>query len=231
MNPNLLIVFLIHSSIIYFAKNTLTNSQSRDSISQINQIFIFIYLVLFAFTSIQNVLVDKKYFREWESAKITIISVIFFTVSKYSKLKLFENVFNKKHVLLSVFGGIVWGLTITNCINSISIPNDLTFYYTVNGVIYLFIFFIFLPVISEEILFRGFLFEKLSPHYSTLFTIFFTSILFSLVHIFFQETRVMLWIFPLGIVLCYLRFITKSIYPSIFFHFVYNTTTLYNFLY
>lgn len=85
-----------------------------------------------------------------------------------------------------------------------------------------FIGFVILPPISEELLFRGFIFKILEKQ-SPLFRVIFTSFLFALFHFDVYNLALPLM---LGILLGVLREETKSIYPSIIAHASANLTGL-----
>lgn len=102
-------------------------------------------------------------------------------------------------------------------------PQNIVFiYFQVKSVFVLtFLFFIstvFAPIF-EEILFRGFLYNALKEKFSTFFSIFISSLIFSLFH---GEIFVFLGIFFLGIVLSYIFEKTGNIWVCIGLHFSNN---------
>jgi CAAX amino terminal protease family. len=78
--------------------------------------------------------------------------------------------------------------------------------------------------IAEEVLFRGYLFGKLRKHAPLWISILITSLLFGLVHL---QWNVGLDVFVLSIVLCLLRVISGSLWPSILLHMFKNGIAFY----
>lgn len=78
--------------------------------------------------------------------------------------------------------------------------------------------------IAEEVLFRGYLFGKLRKHAPLWIAIGITSVLFALVHF---QANVGLDVFALSIVLCLLRVVSGSLWPSILLHMVKNGIAFY----
>ncbi|MDB5162257.1 MAG: hypothetical protein JWM52_765 [Candidatus Saccharibacteria bacterium] len=87
-----------------------------------------------------------------------------------------------------------------------------------------FITLVVLAPIAEEILFRGYLFGKLRKHLPLWLAILVTSLLFAFVH---GAWNVGIDVFALSIVLCLLRVVSKSIWPSIMLHMLKNSIAFY----
>lgn len=86
------------------------------------------------------------------------------------------------------------------------------------------IFFIaILPPIFEELAFRGYLFNQLKKITSEKITIIATASLFALVHFSFIS---ILWIFPFGVFLGYLRKRYNTLWLSMMVHFIHNLIVL-----
>lgn len=81
------------------------------------------------------------------------------------------------------------------------------------------IFIAILPPIFEELAFRGVLFNYLSKITSIQYTIIATSFLFALIHFSFIA---MIWIFPFGLFLGYLRNKYNSLWLPMLVHFMHN---------
>lgn len=88
-----------------------------------------------------------------------------------------------------------------------------------NSVFWVMIFYTIIPPIFEELAFRGFLFNQLRAFASSRVTILATAFIFALVHFSFLS---LLWIFPFGIVLGYLRHKYKTLYLGMIVHFIHN---------
>lgn len=78
--------------------------------------------------------------------------------------------------------------------------------------------------VAEEILFRGFLFGKLRKHVPIWVAILITSLLFAFVH---GAVNVGIDVFALSIVLCLLRLVSGTIWPSILLHMLKNSIAFY----
>ncbi|WP_028889089.1 CPBP family intramembrane glutamic endopeptidase [Tenacibaculum ovolyticum] len=91
--------------------------------------------------------------------------------------------------------------------------------YLENPLLWSIIFIAILPPIFEELAFRGFLFNLLNKIVSKKSTIIATSFLFALVHFSFIS---LIWIFPFGLFLGYLRSKYKSLWIPMIIHFIHN---------
>lgn len=87
-----------------------------------------------------------------------------------------------------------------------------------------FLTLVIIAPVSEEVLFRGYLFGKLRSHVPTWVAILLTSGLFAFAH---GSWNVGIDVFALSIVLCLLRVATKSLWPSIMLHMIKNGLAFY----
>lgn len=87
-----------------------------------------------------------------------------------------------------------------------------------------FLSLVIIAPIAEEVLFRGYLFGKLRKYAPIWLSILVTSALFALVHF---QWNVALDVFALSIVLCLLRVISGSLWPSILLHMLKNGIAFY----
>jgi membrane protease YdiL (CAAX protease family) len=83
---------------------------------------------------------------------------------------------------------------------------------------------VFIAPVAEEVLFRGYLFGKLRAHVPVWLAILLTSLLFAVVH---GAWNVGIDVFALSIVLCLLRVISGSLWPSILVHMMKNGLAFY----
>lgn len=97
------------------------------------------------------------------------------------------------------------------------------------GVEYLFVFFslVILPPLVEEILFRGFLFERLRQYIKLPVAIGITSVLFAIAHLEFFSDASLNWIaaidtFVLSLFLIWVYIKTESLWAAIFLHGIKN---------
>ena len=87
-----------------------------------------------------------------------------------------------------------------------------------------FIGLVILAPVAEEVVFRGYLFGKLRKYTKLWVAILLTSLLFAVVHF---AWNVGIDVFALSIVLCLLRVISKSLWPSIMLHMMKNGIAFY----
>lgn len=87
-----------------------------------------------------------------------------------------------------------------------------------------FVTLVIVAPVAEEILFRGYLFGKLRKHVPVWVAIILTSLLFGLVH---AAWNVGIDVFALSIVLCLLRVVSRSLWPSILLHMTKNALAFY----
>lgn len=87
-----------------------------------------------------------------------------------------------------------------------------------------FLMLVVIAPVAEEVLFRGYLFGKLQKHVPIWVAILLTSGLFAFVH---GAWNVGIDVFALSIVLCLLRVVSKSLWPSIFLHMIKNALAFY----
>lgn len=87
-----------------------------------------------------------------------------------------------------------------------------------------FLTLVVLAPVAEEILFRGYLLGKLRGHVPLWIAVLIVSLLFAIVH---GAWNVGIDVFALSIVLCLLRIVTKSLWPSILLHMMKNFIAFY----
>ncbi|MES2630899.1 MAG: type II CAAX endopeptidase family protein [Patescibacteria group bacterium] len=95
---------------------------------------------------------------------------------------------------------------------------------TQSEIIMAFIMLVIIAPIAEELLFRGYLFGKLRKYAPLWVAILITSVVFAIVHF---AWNVGLDVFALSIVLCLLRVISGSLWPSIMLHMMKNGLAFY----
>lgn len=101
--------------------------------------------------------------------------------------------------------------------------NNFTSFEITRNFIY-FTSFIFLYALIEELIFRGIIFQALIDRFGIVFTAVFTSLIFSLFHIYNGNFSTFAFIntFLAGMVLGLMYYQTRSLYLPIFFHFFWN---------
>ena len=88
-----------------------------------------------------------------------------------------------------------------------------------NTIFWVLVFYTIIPPVFEELAFRGFLFNQLRTFASIPVTILATAFIFALVHFSYIS---LLWIFPFGIVLGYVRHRYNTLWLGMIIHFVHN---------
>ena len=88
-----------------------------------------------------------------------------------------------------------------------------------DGFFWIMIFYVVIPPIFEELAFRGFLFNQMRQFASPKVTILATGFIFALIH--FSLVSI-IWIFPFGIVLGYLRHRYNTLWLGMIVHFIHN---------
>ncbi|TDQ25608.1 CPBP family intramembrane glutamic endopeptidase [Tenacibaculum caenipelagi] len=119
---------------------------------------------------------------------------------------------------------VYYGVEFVNSfINDVSLNSYESYLYLDYPFLWALIFIAILPPIFEELAFRGFLFNLLTEVTSVKSTIIATSLLFALVHFSFIS---LIWIFPFGLFLGYLRFKYDSLWLPMLIHFIHNLCVL-----
>lgn len=90
--------------------------------------------------------------------------------------------------------------------------------------VFAFVMLVLIAPVAEELLFRGYLFGKLMKHVPIWVAILITSGVFALAH---GAWNVGIDVFALSIVLCLLRLLSKSLWPSILLHMMKNGFAFY----
>ncbi len=80
---------------------------------------------------------------------------------------------------------------------------------------------IFAPL-TEDTIFRGYVFQMLAERIKISFAMILSSLVFSLIHITFFGPGLTIWVFFFGLTSAYLYHKFDSIYPSLIFHFLNN---------
>lgn len=138
------------------------------------------------------------------------------------KLKGFNLNFIK--ILFISFNAIVFGITIDSFIATkfISLYVELSLINILLSVI--------IGPFLEEMLYREVIYEKLNKVFNTTLTILISAILFYLSHLIFGDLLLIpysyIWLILLGLIAGYIRSISNTIIPCLFFHSFYNLTVL-----
>lgn len=85
--------------------------------------------------------------------------------------------------------------------------------------------------IAEEIFFRGFLLQKIESFFGEKYAIFFTALLFGMIHITYLKIFPVIISLFIGLVLGYMVIKTKNLFSAIIAHITYNLVTILIYLY
>jgi len=204
--------------------------KEQDSIR--NVILFYIAFLVFAIVSYVVYLESDSLITEIALESIFILlTVLFSLIDAKSILTLYTFKFiNWKNLLFSVgfpifTAGIVYfGL---DWLNQILYEENYNLFYNYmgydNSFLWAFLFIVIIPPVFEELAFRGFLFNQLRNVASPNVTILATAFIFALVH--FSLISI-LWIFPFGIVLGYLRHRYRTLWLGMIVHFIHNLIIL-----
>jgi len=102
----------------------------------------------------------------------------------------------------------------------------ITVYESADSLFMLFLGFVLLGPLFEELLFRGFLFKGLENSIGGFSAIILSSILFSIPHLQYSIVVVLCIVFPMALFLGYVRLKTQSLFLPIIFHWINNFMTL-----
>ena len=196
----------------------------------IQTIALFVCIVLIIVMSFEIVkelpLLSREYLF---NGMLVFTTLIFAILDLRGFLKIFRFSFHLEPVLLIIIIAPLLALCVNYGANFLNhlIGKEVQDYYisyqenTSNVYLYGLIFVALMPGFIEEFLFRGILFNHLLKLTSPKSTIMVSSILFSFIHF---SLFSLLWLFPIGLFLGYLRFRYRTIWYSIFFHSLYNAS-------
>lgn len=237
-----------NSSQFRFCKQCGTKLENnRFTLNTKNNYKPYIIFLVFAVSSLIYTLIYEQFdyyygydYYLYSDLLLIILSIYYVSTSKLSFSKLYKAPkFNRNLFTLLLF--ILPPLAIGNNM-LIDYLNYLIFHYTdyyyydfldTNYPVLLSIISIaIIPAIFEELVFRGIIFNELLKTKSLKKTIFITSILFTAIHF---SILSIYWLFPFSLLLGYLRAKYRSLWYSMFVHFIYNLTAIlfeiYNYYY
>lgn len=119
-------------------------------------------------------------------------------------------------VVLSLLGQIIPGFNVEQTQEIGIDPHSI---YNRTEMLSVFVLFVIIAPISEEMIFRGYLYGKLRQFTSITTSIVITSLLFGIAHL---QPNVAVVTFVMSVVMCLCREATKSIYPAMIVHILKN---------
>jgi membrane protease YdiL (CAAX protease family) len=215
--------------------NVLAKSGIENRTESLNLVIVF-YVVFLLFAVISHYIYEAS-----ESSlgldimieSIFAILVVGFSILDFKGiLKLYKlPIISKEIIAISllapVFSAIFVSLSVGYINELLFDSSGINYYsdyiYLENPLAWSILFVAILPPIFEELAFRGFLFNELSKVVSEKVTIIGTAFIFALVHFSFIS---LIWIFPFGLLLGYLRNKYKTLWYGIVIHFIHNLIVL-----
>lgn len=212
----------------------ITESSSKRNGQSLNSVIAF-YIVILAFLVI-------NYFCYQESSSLVkevVLESIFalimvgFALYDYKNIIVLYKLPRIKFLRLLLYLGIpfisgfvvYYGMEFINSLISEEIHNyysDYIFY--PKPMFWAILFIAIFPPIFEELGFRGFLYNQLNQLTGTRTTIILTAFIFAIVHF---SVLSILWIFPFGLFLGYLRHKYNTLWIGMIIHFIHNFIVLY----
>jgi membrane protease YdiL (CAAX protease family) len=213
------------------AKRTMdTSKKEKESVKQV--IIFYITFLVYAIVSYVIYLESDSLITEIVLETVFVLLTIMFSLFDFKRiLKLYTfRYINLKNLAFSVifpictagivYFGIEW-LTRVLGEESYNMFYDYGMYE--NSFFWAFIFVAIIAPVFEELAFRGYLFNQLLNVTNARVTIIATALIFALVHFSFIS---ILWIFPFGIVLGYLRYKYRTLWLGMIVHFIHNFLVL-----
>jgi len=192
------ITYLLYSIVSYFIyKDEVTSLKTEITVEFI---FIALTLIFSAFDAKRILALFNNKYISWQS----LVFAIFFPI----------------------FSAVIVYVGVEGLNSFLFEENDNIFYEYAAYDNYLFwavLFTVIFPPIFEELAFRGFLFNQLRNFATPWVTIIATAFIFALIHFSFIS---ILWIFPFGLVLGYLRYRYQTLWLGMIIHFIHNLLVL-----
>lgn len=193
------VVFLLYAVVSYFLYSEYPSSLSTEII--IESVFA---LMVIGFSVIDYKGVFKLYKLpkvDWKILTFTIVFPLFsaFTVS----------------IVVGHINDFLFNVQYDNYYSD--------YLYLGNPLFWAILFIAITPPIFEELAFRGFLFNRLQKVTSEKITIVSTAFIFALIHFSFIS---LIWIFPFGLILGYIRSKYNTMWYGIIIHFIHNFIVL-----
>lgn len=194
------------------------------------QLVIAFYISYLVYAFVPYVLYDD----DMSLATEIVVEIIFILLTIGFTFFDFKNIlslytfkyFTWKNLLFAVVFPIVTGFTVYYSLDWLTMllyeeTDNIFFEYMFyeNSFFWAFVFYVIIPPIFEELAFRGFLFNQMLHITNWKVTVLATGFVFALVH--FSPLSI-LWIFPFGIVLGYLRHKYKTLWLGMIVHFIHN---------
>ncbi len=210
------------------------SGKSYDKEKSSLQLVIFFYITFLVFAIVSYIVYLESDTLATEIAlesTFILLTLIFcfFDARNVFSLYRFSNIDWKGLLFSLVFPVITAGLVYFGVseLNLLLFEEDYNMFYDYahyeNPFLWAFIFVAIVAPVFEELAFRGFLFNQLRIIASPQVTIFATAFIFALVHFSWIS---LIWIFPFGIVLGYLRHKYHTLWLGMIVHFIHNLLVL-----
>ena len=193
------VVFLLFAAISYFFYS---DSPANLNVEIAIESVFALLVVGFSMVDIKGILKLYKLPKvDWKILAFTFIFPVFSAFTVYFTVE-YTNIFLFESVDENYYGGYV---------------------YLDNPLFWAILFTAITPPIFEELAFRGFLFNQLQKVATEKVTIIATAFIFALVHFSFIS---LIWIFPFGLILGYIRSKYNTLWYGIVIHFIHNFIVL-----
>ena len=209
------------------AKRTVeTLKKEKESIRQV--IIFYLTFLVYAIVSFVIYLESDSLITEIVLETVFVLLTVMFSLMDFKRiLKLYSfRYINWRNLVFSIIfpvctaGIVYYGIEWVNRFleeDSYNMFYDYAMYE--NSFLWAFIFVAIIAPVFEELAFRGYLFNQLLNVTNARVTIIATALIFALVHFSFIS---ILWIFPFGIVLGFLRYKYRTLWLGMIVHFIHN---------
>lgn len=203
---------------------------SRKDVFELKTLFAIwgVYLVfgIVFFLEFQNSYLKINY--QYQTLKGIAVPLVFLTIAfKILTVNNFKSNYSTERFLLMVLIAMTYSSLIKFTSQHFN-RNETTHLFSSTGFdLVNYIVICFWAPFTEELFFRGYLFEKIN---STSVFLFVSTLSFGSIHLFFYPMSSILWLLLLGVALGAVRLIFKNLYSSIVFHSIYNIIVSSNFI-
>lgn len=209
-------------------QNTL--KKEKESVRQV--IIFYVTFLVYAIVSFVIYLENDSLITEIALESVFVLLTVMFSLMDFKRITKLYSVryVNWKNLAFSILfplctaGIVYYGIEWVNRLlgeESYNMFYDYAMYE--NSFLWAFIFVAIIAPVFEELAFRGYLFNQLLNVTNSRVTIIATALIFALVHFSFIS---ILWIFPFGIVLGFLRYKYRTLWLGMIVHFIHNFLVL-----
>ncbi len=205
--------------------------RSRKDVFELKTLFAIwgVYLVfgIVLYLEFQNSYLKINY--QYQTLKGIAVPLVFLMIAfKILTVNNFKSNYSTRRFLLMVLIAMTYSSFIKFTSQHFLDRNETTQLFSSNGFdLVNYIIICFWAPFTEELFFRGYLFEKINSASVFLFV---STLSFGSLHLFFYPMSSMFWLLVLGVALGAVRVIFKNLYSSMVFHSIYNIIVSSNFI-